>query len=117
MDAEHWKKIKLILEEAIEIPAASRSHYLDEVCKEGENFRGEIESLLDFDNAEADLLEQNAFSAVTQNGFSENPKTLIGTQIGNYKITGKLGAVRLRLVKASLILKIWRRLLLTEIIH
>ena len=54
--------------------------------------RREVESLLDFDDTKSDLLEEPAFPAVMQNDFGESPKTLIGSQIGNYKIVAELGA-------------------------
>lgn len=54
--------------------------------------RREVEALLDFDDTKSDVLEQNAFSAVLPDGNNKGVKSFIGRQIGNYKITGELGA-------------------------
>ncbi len=92
MNAESWQKIKIILEEALEISPEARPAFLERSCGGDENLRGEVENLLEFEKPEADLLEQAAVSAVFENGSKRNGKNLIGRQIGNYKITEELGA-------------------------
>ena len=54
-------------------------------CLNDPALQKEVESLLDFDNTKADILEQTAFSAVMQNGKGD----FVGKQIGNYKIIGR----------------------------
>jgi eukaryotic-like serine/threonine-protein kinase len=91
MKSERWQKIKLILEEAMEIAPAPHADFLEKACEGDEDLRREVESLLDFNNTQSGLLEQSAFSAImTENG--NGTKNFTGRQIGNYKIVGELGA-------------------------
>lgn len=90
MNAERWQKIKIILEESIELDFVARQAFLEKSCGGDLDLRREIENLLEFENFEDDPLEQAAFSVITEN---EPPlKNLIGKRIGNYKITEELGA-------------------------
>jgi eukaryotic-like serine/threonine-protein kinase len=88
MNPEKWKRIKSILEEALEIAPDSRASFLENSCGDDKDMRREVESLLDFDRTGADILEQNAFSAVMPDAIG---KKFIGEQIGNYKIISELG--------------------------
>lgn len=88
MDPIRWKKIKSILEEAVEIPSESRPAFLSKSCGDDEALRREVEELLSFEENDADVLEKDALSSV----FEDNSaKDLIDKQIGNYKIIGELG--------------------------
>ena len=87
MTPEKWKKVKSVLEQVIEIAPDSRADFLDKICFDDLVLRQEVENLLDFDNTKADMLEQNAFSAVMENG----KRDFLGKQIGKYKIVGELG--------------------------
>ena len=91
MDSEKWKEIKAILEKALELStAAARSEYLTAACNDDEDLRREVESLLEFDDVQADLLENPAFESVFD--ANKNGNSVIGTQIDKYKIIGALGA-------------------------
>jgi eukaryotic-like serine/threonine-protein kinase len=90
MNAERWKKVKNILEDVIEVAPNSRAAFLEKVCANDADLRGEVEKLLEFESAESDFLEQDAVAHLFENeSFSKNQ---IGQQIGNYKITGELGS-------------------------
>ena len=91
MDSEKWKEIKAILEKALELlTAAARSEYLTAACNDDEDLRREVESLLEFDDVQADLLENPDFESVFD--ANKNGNSVIGTQIDKYKIIGALGA-------------------------
>ncbi len=92
MTPEKWKQIKSVLEEAVEVTPALRSDFLEKSCSGDDDLRREVEALLDFDDIKSDVLEQNAFFAVLPDGNDERVKSFIDRQIGNYKITGELGA-------------------------
>ena len=88
MNPERWQKIKSVLEEVIEIAPASRFAFLEKSCNGDKDLRVEVESLLDFENEDADLLEESAFSIATETSAEK----FIGKQIGRYKIISELGA-------------------------
>ena len=90
MTPEKWKQIKDILEQVVEIDEPSRSAFLDNACGNDEYLRHEVESLLNFDNTNADRLEQNAFSKVVRGDADGG--SLAGREIGNYRIVSELGA-------------------------
>lgn len=89
MTPEKWQEIKRILEQALETPAHRRSIFLDEKCPDDPILRMEIERLLEFENTQAELFEESAFSRFFENGAGGNP---IGRRIGAYRIIDKLGA-------------------------
>jgi hypothetical protein len=66
MTPERWQKVRAIVEEAMEISPDSRTPFLEKACGSDADLRGEVESLLDFDNTQGNLLEQNAFSVVME---------------------------------------------------
>ena len=85
MNAERWQKVKLILEDALEIAPFARSAFLEKSCVDNE-MRREVESLLEFETEDA--LDETAFSHLTDN----HSRSLIGKQIGKYKILSEIGA-------------------------
>ncbi|CAN5852438.1 hypothetical protein BH20ACI4_BH20ACI4_15730 [soil metagenome] len=89
MNHERWQKIKIILEDALEIPSAERSNFLETSCSGDEDLRLEVEKLLAFETPENDLLEKSAVSIFTENKTAKN---FAGEKIGRYKIVGELGA-------------------------
>ena len=91
MTPEHWKKVRTVVAEALEIAPARRADFLDAACGSAD-LRREVESLLAFDNTQSEALEQNAFSVVMNYDFNGAAKNLIGKQIGNYQIIEELGA-------------------------
>lgn len=93
MSPEQWQKVKSVLEQAIEIPPDARVEFLDKACGDDDVLRKEVETLLGFDNTNAERFEQSAFSAFSlKNDPAKNGANLIGSQIGKYKIIGELGA-------------------------
>ncbi len=90
MNAENWQKVKLILEEALEIAPALRDDFLEKNCAGDERLRREVESLLEFENDSFDPLEQPVHSFIGENGSAE--KSLIGKTVGKYKILREIGA-------------------------
>ncbi|MEO7660239.1 MAG: serine/threonine-protein kinase, partial [Pyrinomonadaceae bacterium] len=91
MNAQRWKTVKNILEQAMEVAPADRSSVLDETCGGNVALRHEVESLLDMDDRAADPLEKSPVSTIIQNETAGRTKAFIGKQIGRYTIVGKLG--------------------------
>ncbi|MEQ1922294.1 MAG: protein kinase [Pyrinomonadaceae bacterium] len=89
MTPENWKKVKSIVEIAVELAPDDRAAFLDQKCADDMTLRNEVESLLAADNTNAQLLEGNFSVAVLGEG---GPDPRIGTKIGHYEITAEIGA-------------------------
>lgn len=90
MNHDHWKKLKEIFNNSLELEGAELEEYLDKNCGENQKLREEIESLLNayktpgvLDNPPKQLLE-SFFSS--QGGQDKK-----GKHIGPYKIIKTLG--------------------------
>jgi eukaryotic-like serine/threonine-protein kinase len=92
MDSERWQQIKTILEKALETAPDARNQYLKAACGGDPELRREVEDLLVFEEPETNLLEKNAFSILTEDAPLKTQKSLLGSQIGRYRIIDELGA-------------------------
>jgi serine/threonine protein kinase/Flp pilus assembly protein TadD len=99
MSPERWQQIEPILGEALALPVAERSVFLQRACNGDASLRAEIETFLIEKSRASDFLEQPVFalpSDIKQAGVTTQPNTLapsplIGQQLGNYKIISLLG--------------------------
>ncbi|MEZ5424680.1 MAG: serine/threonine-protein kinase [Pyrinomonadaceae bacterium] len=89
METEDWKKIKQILDEALEIPPTERRRYLDALKLEAE-IREEVESLLSFEITADRLMPLTALE-LSKDFFEGSENPLIGRKIGVYEIIRELG--------------------------
>ena len=87
MDQERWKKIKPILEDAIEAGPAGRTAFIVEACGGDDKLLTEVQELLALETDDDDLLERPAHSHL----FSPNGRSKPGDQIDKYKIISELG--------------------------
>ena len=87
MNSEKWQKVKVIFNQAVEMPTLERNIFLQKECEDDEEMRLELEKMLIFaeEDEEVDTLEDNAFSYLT----TEN--ATIPEKIGNYKIIREVG--------------------------
>lgn len=104
MQAEDWKKIKEILREALEIAEADRRRAFLDVAAPGAEIRAEVESLLAFETESEDFMSLSItdfskdFFVTEEMSESEREAetaakgSLVGREIGIYKIIGELGA-------------------------
>ena len=90
MQAENWKKVKQLLDEVLSLETSERQRALQnsEISPE---IRAEVESLLAFENESEDLMRLSAVE-FSKDFFDEDDKnSLIGQNIGAYKIVHELG--------------------------
>src|SRR5688572_969534 len=91
MQAENWKKVKELLDQALQLDIHER---LDFISSSGYNaeIRGEVESLLTFEEESEHLMHLSAveFSRDFFDG-DDGGSSLIGQQIGVYRIVSELG--------------------------
>lgn len=87
MDPERWKKIKPILEEAVDVDPGRRSEFLARTCGVDGELAREIEGLLSFHDLASDPLEQSPHAGLP----ADVPDSLLGKQIGHYRIVEVIG--------------------------
>ncbi|HQU83675.1 MAG TPA: protein kinase [Pyrinomonadaceae bacterium] len=91
MQAENWKKVKKLLDEALQIEASRRQFFL-KTAKVSDEIRAEVESLLAFEEeAEAAMNLSAVEFSKDFFDFDKISNALVGQQIGNYRIAGELG--------------------------
>jgi non-specific serine/threonine protein kinase/serine/threonine-protein kinase len=91
MKAELWQQVREVLDQAIALPAAVRSAYLDENCAD-EDMRKEVESLLRSHEQAGSVFLKNP-AADVKNVFSDlaGKASRIGRRIGVYQIVEEIG--------------------------
>jgi len=90
LNPERWQQLKRLFEEALEKDVGARAAFLDEACRSDPNLRKEVQVLLD-SYGEDSFLEKPAFEAAPDLFQSETEDSLIGTRLGVYEITRKIG--------------------------
>ena len=101
MKPERWQKIDKILEAALEQKVADRSAFLEEACAGDEALREEVESLLAADEQAEDLMEEPALEMEAKGMAEHRVSSLVGQQIGSYKILSLLGVGGMEIGRAS----------------
>lgn len=92
---ERWNRVKALFLEAAELPETERSAFVALVSAEDAELRRELESLLASDKAAASFCEIPAaewLGAALQGQFESVPPLAVGTQLGDYEITGFIAA-------------------------
>lgn len=91
MTPNRWQQVKSILDGALERSPNSRGAFLETICAEDLELRREVESLLEFEDAEADFIGESVFE-LSENLFEAKADAFIGKNFGNYKIEREIGA-------------------------
>jgi serine/threonine-protein kinase len=90
---ERWQEVKKILADAFERPPSERLAYVDQVCAGDQELRREVESLLAPQTAAGSFLEAPAFGAAAKPlAEIQSESSLVGRQLGLYKIVSLLGS-------------------------
>jgi len=91
MTLDRWEQISRVYYAALNVAEKERSVFIEEACDNDAELRSEVESLLAMHQQTGELLSQPAGEEVTQ-VVLEEPRSLIGRQLGSYQILGMLGA-------------------------
>jgi serine/threonine protein kinase/Tol biopolymer transport system component len=89
-DRERWNRIEEICDGAMKRPPAERSAYLADACRGDDALRREVEALLAHE-ATAERFLAAAPGAVAASVLSGTRASLVGTTLGEYEITARLG--------------------------
>lgn len=98
--AAHWRRLQDIVHAALERPAETRAAFLDEACDGDDQLRREAASLLEQDDRAGAFLATPlgvlAAGAVTYSpggtATIDDSRNLVGSRLGEYEITSRLGA-------------------------
>ena len=92
MTPESWRRVRQILEQALEVSPDRRSVYLEEVCAGDKVLRREVEALIAADQqAGTGFLAGGAVEASSILAAPEELVSLAGTRIGPYQIVEEIG--------------------------
>jgi hypothetical protein len=91
MQSERWKTCTDLFHAALERAPNERSAFLERSCAGDPNLRKQVETLLKYHEEAGEFIASPA-AAQAPELLTEDPDTLIGHQLGNYRIDGVLGA-------------------------
>jgi hypothetical protein len=90
MNPERWQRLRELFEAAVEKGASERTAFLDKACRDDQSLRREVEALLD-SRGGSSFLEKPAYEVVPELFESETDDALIGSQLGPYTVTSRIG--------------------------
>ena len=86
-----WQQVEKICQSALELDVDQRAAFLDQACAGDEELRREVESLLQFETRGDHFIEEPAVQVAPKMIPHEKPESLIGQQLGAYRIDSLLG--------------------------
>src|SRR5260370_38637648 len=91
MKPERWQQIDQVLEAALERERNERAAFLDQACAGDEELRREVESLLRAHEQAGSFIEELPPEADEEILQEHQSESLIGKQLGSYRIEALLG--------------------------
>jgi serine/threonine protein kinase len=95
MNAELWKQVDALLDAALELPPEKREQFVVEACDGNDELREEVLSLVKAQSQASGFMERSAMKvaaqALAQDSSLTKHRSLIGNEIGTYKIEKVLG--------------------------
>ncbi|HEV7892035.1 MAG TPA: serine/threonine-protein kinase [Pyrinomonadaceae bacterium] len=93
MKAERWRQVERLYHAALERGAARRAAFLAEACAGDDGLRGEVESLLSYEDRAEEFIESPALEVAARMMAGGRGATLVaGQMINQYVVAGPLGA-------------------------
>ncbi len=92
MKPERWQQIDKLLEAALEREESQRAAFLEEACVGDEALREKVEALLAAHKQGEHFLEEPALEVAAEELAKDQVESLVGRQLGSYKILSLLGA-------------------------
>lgn len=90
MSTDRWQEVKAILDAALDRSPQTRGGFIAAACGADERLRAEVESYLEYEMPDEDVLEEDVFGGGI--ALLKVKSNLIGRRFGNYKLQKELGA-------------------------
>ncbi|HST21710.1 MAG TPA: serine/threonine-protein kinase [Blastocatellia bacterium] len=91
MTPERWKRVREILEAALEFAPDKRAGFLDEACSSDSSLRKEVETLISSHEEAGAFLQVAAVNEISKLFKDEVNQSLEGRIVGPYKLIRKIG--------------------------
>src|ERR1700694_5364010 len=85
-----WRRVRAILEGALELDLADRPAYLADTCGADADLRRDVEALLEAHARAGPFMETPAARLLDES--CSRPEDLVGRAVGSYRILSRLGA-------------------------
>jgi serine/threonine protein kinase len=90
MPPDRWRQISQLCHDVLARDESQRAAFLDAACAGDDVLRREVESLVTRERSAADFLNGPAVEAAQL--MTDEPDTLVGRQLGVYRVVSLLGA-------------------------
>jgi len=91
MTPERWQQVKQIFQSAIERPRAERAGFISNACANDPELRSEVESLFSSLDQAGEFIQPVAADAATEVLADHVTESVVGKQIGHYKVRRLIG--------------------------
>jgi Serine/threonine protein kinase len=91
MTPERWQQVKQIFQSAVERPPAERAAFISSACADDAELRSEVESLISSLEQAGKSLQAMAADAATELLANRSTDSIVGKQIGHYKVSSLIG--------------------------
>jgi eukaryotic-like serine/threonine-protein kinase len=91
MNVKRYNRIDQIVQAAVELPEQERAAYLESACGEDTELHREVESVIEYQEKAGSFLETPAIEDAAGMLSLAEHQSLIGREIGRYKIISKIG--------------------------
>ena len=96
MNADLWKQVDALLDAALELPPESREQFVADACNGNDELRVEVLSLVKAQAQASNFMERSAMKVAAQALAQDSSLTihasLVGKELGTYKLEKLLGA-------------------------
>jgi serine/threonine-protein kinase len=92
IDPERWRRVEEVYHAALDLEADRRSAFLEDACAGDGELREEVESLLATEEQAGSFMEAPAIEAQARALAGVMPETLVGRQLGSFKVEALVGS-------------------------